>query len=594
MLFLKITGGQQLLTVEQILVPCKPSEFIGQYEKINEFNNIVSDFKKGNADNLLLILGDNGTGKSSLIYKLADSIVGRRDITHVFHLDAEPTTLANFLALWKNKIDDLSPKWRSTFGKKELGSDIPPLGKSVKLSEGVSLTEYYVQKFMNNLDKLNQKLVETKTYLYFFIDNYHLFKLVNLPEIYPIIASIINEFRKNNYNIFVTLAFHERFLFEFDYNKYLTEGSNILRTEPLSVADAEIYLRRKYPKFINKGITKVIEYSRRTYFDLNLGAAYIANDIGLNAFIERDLGKLFELNEEEQQVLDEIATYNENIIPVAQLQTYVSPKAIESLKEKGLLWIGETYCRFVQESIFDSVRFNERLYSPISVISVKLELLKREVSAGIAPRKPQIDEIQKLSSKIRSELGVLLVSAKLQDIVALCIKNGLKYKASEFAMINALLFEKLGDYEQAGEICENIARELEEKDYFLAGKLYLEAAEHFTASGSEQKAKRAYTRAADQFEKKALSLSPEKEEYAIRAYLKRTLDSYRKIGDKESFERIIKKALEIFPEDSVHRDFFENLVYEKKTPEFEIPEEVTPEEKPEKVSLEDLEKELEF
>ncbi|MHA1854110.1 MAG: hypothetical protein ACTSUF_11480 [Candidatus Heimdallarchaeaceae archaeon] len=584
------------LSLEQILVPCNPSDFIGQYERINEFSDIVANFRKGKTNNLLLILGDNGTGKSSLLYKLADSTAGRRDLTHVFNLEPEPEQLKNFLSIWKNKIDELSPKWRSTFGRKEFGADIPPLSSHIKLQEGETITDFYVKKFLHDLDKLNQKLIETKTFLYFFIDNYQLFKYANLPEMYPIIATIIKEFRERNYQIFIVLAFHERYLFEFDYNKFLTEANHIFRTAPLSVADAEIYLRRKYPKHINKGITKVIDYSRRTFFDLNLGTAYIINEIGLEAFIERDIGKLFGVTEEEQKVLDEIATYNENLIPISQLLTYVSPAAVESLKQKGLLWVGSTYCRFVQESLFDSVRFHERLYSPLSVISVKLDTLKSDVSAGIAPRKFHIDEIVSLSKKIHSDLGILLVSAKLQDIVAQCITNNLEHKASEFALINASLFELIGDYEQAGEICENVARELEEKDYYLAGKLYLQAAEYFTSAASEQKAKRAYTRAADQFEKKALSLSSEKEEYAIRAYLKWVLESYRHVGDKNSFERIREKAIKLFPEGSVHRDFFEQIKYEvqvRSTPAI-VAEEPAKEEKHEKLSIEDLEKELEF
>jgi predicted Ser/Thr protein kinase len=120
----------------QIFHPCQPDDFYGLRDTINDFVEQVNLRKKGEAERLsFIIVGDEGTGKSSLLKKLESSISGRKDITQIIELVPKEDELLDFFKIWKNYIDELSPEWRSLLekvGKKRLGDDLPRLTDEVK------------------------------------------------------------------------------------------------------------------------------------------------------------------------------------------------------------------------------------------------------------------------------------------------------------------------------------------------------------------------------------------------------------------------------------------------------------------------------
>lgn len=581
--------------------PCQPHDFYGLRETINNFTELVNQKKRGESDIIsFLIVGDEGTGKSSLLHKLETTATGRKDIAHRFELVPNERELLDFFKEWKNQIDELAPDWRSLLekvGKKRLGDDLPGLDEEVKKPANISYTDFYVNLFLENLDKINQKLVETSTFLYFFIDNLHLFKLMDLYEFYPIFASIIKELKERKYNIFVTSTFNERFLFDFDYEKYLTDNSQVLKVETLSISETEIYLRRKAPEYVNKGVLDLITTSQRSIFDLNLGVAFISSGLGIESFVERNLKDLFELTEEEETALLEMASYNENLFPIEQLSAYISIPTLKKLEEKGMLWLGEKNARFLQESLLTTMKFRIRLFGPLTTLMVQLDNIINNLDKDIAPSTGTIETITHLSAKIRDPLADFAIASKVKQIANICIEKKMFQRAYDFSLINVQQFESIKELEQAGGFCENMAREFEEKNYYFAAKLYVKSAEYYDAVNEELKAKRSYTRAADQFEKLSLSLPLEKSEYAIRGYIKSTLDCYNSIGDEVSFERIRKKAIELYNEESIHHNYFKSMKFEKVV-EVELPQvEPEPEPEPEKVEeieIESIEKELDF
>ena len=91
------------LSSNLFLQPCKPDDFYGFRETINNFVEKINGFKKKeNNIHSYIILGDEGTGKSSLLNKLPTMIQGRRDITHLFTLSPEESELVVFFKNMKN------------------------------------------------------------------------------------------------------------------------------------------------------------------------------------------------------------------------------------------------------------------------------------------------------------------------------------------------------------------------------------------------------------------------------------------------------------------------------------------------------------
>ncbi|MBY9001418.1 MAG: hypothetical protein KGD64_10910 [Candidatus Heimdallarchaeota archaeon] len=581
----------------EFLQPCKPDDFYGSREIINNFVEQIGKLKQ-NVVNIhsFLILGNEGTGKSSLLSKLSTSISGRRDLIHVANLAPEEEDLLNFFKMWKNKIDELSPDWRSLLekvGKKKLGDDLPRLKQTIKLPSGKTFTDYYVELFFDNLEKINAKLKETNTFLYFFFDNIQLFKILDIQEFYPIFSKIIKGVNERNYNFVIVTAFNENYLYDFDYEKNLTENTFIIRIAPLTASEAEIYLRRKAPMLINKGILELITNSHRSFFDLNLGIAFISSDLLIDDFVERNLRSYFDLTSDEESAFIEMASYNDNVFPIEQLTAYVSLNILKSLEDKGILWLGTQYAMLIQDSLLTAMKFRLTLFGPLPTLMVQLDSILHDLENHIAPADKLIEIVKDLTLKIRDRLADFAIAAKLNKITQICIEKEMYQKAYDFAIINAHQFELINELEQAGGVCETIARDFEEKNYYFAAKLYVKSATYYDVVEEELKAKRSYSRASDQFEKMALSLPVAKSEYAVRGYFKWSLDCNKRMGDKENFERIRNIAADLFETESIHHKYFKTMVFEQKEQVIEPTVEPIKEEVGE-ISLENLEKELEF
>ena len=601
----------------KLFLPCQPMDFYGLREKINEFTDFIAQRKKKEVKaNSVLIVGEEGTGKSSFLLKLSSSVTGRKDVAQNIEILPEEESLFNFFKEWKNNIDELSPEWRSVLekvSKKKLGDTLPSLDEQIKVPADRTYTSHYVELFFENLEKVNQKLIETETMLYFFIDNLQLFKFIDFKEFYPIYASILKRLSDSDFNIIVVSAFNEQFIFDFDYEKYLTDYSKVIKVEALSVSDTEIYLRRKASDKINQGVLDLVSNSQRTFFDLNLGLAFISAGLEIEDFVERDLTKLFELNEDEDAVLAEMSSYNENLFPIEQLTAYVSADALKSLAEKEIIWIGLKYVRLLQESLLNALKFRMRLFSPLTTLMVQLDAIIDNIQNDIAPSSRSIELVEKLALKIRDRLAYFAIAAKIQSVTTACMSKKMFQAAYDFALINAQQFEQINELEQAGGFCESIARNFEEREFYFAARLYVKSALYYDSVDEDLKANRSYARAADQFEKLAFSLSIEKNEYAVRGYIKWSLDCYRNMGDESNFERIRKKAIDLFEKVSIHHGYFDSMKYgreeetqiEPPKPEAEVevePEiepEVEPEAEPEaeeveEISIENIEKELDF
>ncbi len=583
----------------QFLYAATPEEFIGFIDIVNRFEKFKNAFKlKETPKRCLLVLGDAGTGKSSLLHKFNSSIIGRKEERFYFELLPEKQKMADFFKLWLNKADELAPEWRGFFEKlrkKKPGDDLPSLLDNPKLPDSISFADFYTSEFMKKLEKINEKLEETKTKLYFTIDNLETFKLLNLNQFYPIFAQIIHEISKKELNILVTSAFSEQYLPEFDYNSYLTNNSEILKIEALSSSEAEIFLRRKAPMLVNKGLLDIITNSTKTHFDLMLGIGFVDKGLTINDFVERNLSKLMDMTDKEEEVLEEIATYNENLFPLKSLIKNTSKEGVNELKEKDILWIGDSFARLQNNALLNSINLRSKLYIPLPTLIHSINKIIANLENKIAPSNTEIELLSDYIKKVKDPLCYFAVAKKLHHIISLCISNEMFYKAYKLTLLNAEKLESVNDYDQAGNTCEEIARDFEEKNYKFAAKLYVKSAKYYADVDEETKAERSYRRAADQFEKLASSLNVKKSGYAIRAYYKSCIDCYKAIGDSNQFEKIRQKTMKVFKEHPVHHEYFQSTKYQKEQIAIDSLPEIEPD-KVEKVSIEDLdlEKELDF
>ncbi len=588
-----------MVKLTEYIRPCDPKEFVGMNPVLDEFTELMKQFKnKKTEKRSIVIFGENGTGKSSLLLKMASIVTGgRKEKSHFFDLLPEEENLLYFFRELKNKIDEFTPEWRKMFekvSKKGAGDDLPSLNDYSKKPAEMSFTDYYVSKFFENFEKINAKLVENGTYIYLFIDNIELFKLMNIKEFYPIYSQIIKEFAEREYNIFLFTAFKKNDLVEFDYQSYLTKYSKYIEIGPLTSAEAEVFLRRKYPDMVKKGALDIVTNCLRTAFDLNLGVCFIKNDFTISDFVERNINLLLNMDEEEIKTVSELATYNTNLFSLEQIKKEVEESTISSLEEKGLLWIGSQYAKLTHDSLLGAIKFNDRLYQPLTTAVYITNQIIEKLGRKIVPTSQDLNKLKVWLCRIRDRLSIFALAARFREGIKTCISMQKFQTAYDLTLMTSERFESIRDYEQAGTICEEVAREFEEKQLYFAARLYVKAADCYTIIEQDMKAQRSYRRAYNQFEKLADSLDLEQTEYAIRGYFKWCLECTRKLGDLQEFERIKKKAKNKFKEGTTHYEYFYSTRFEKGE---ELPQiEVEPEVQTEKVSIEqlDLDKELDF
>ena len=582
-----------LETKNNYFKPVEPKKYIGQQEIIRSFNELVSKFKVGETEKRsVLIIGNNGTGKSSLLFKLSDYISGRRDIKTIYNIKPIKEQVEGFFRNWLNDIDKLTPSWGGIFEKIP---ELPLLKDDNRITDEKEYVKNFTDKFFEKMDKIDKKLKSEKIRLYFFIDNISIFRMMRYTIFYKIFSQIINEIAKKGFNLFVVTTIDELFLSEIDFEKKLTFNSEIYKLEPLTEAEAQIFIKEKSPELKLSDVLELLENSERTYFDLVLAIYFIEKKLSVTDYVEKNIVKLLDISEEEHEALQEMSTYSENLFPEERLLKFIQKETLDNLEKKGLIEYFGDHIRFTQNALLDVVKFNEKLYSTLTIIMIKLDKILHDLESNIIPTDIEFQELRKITSRIHDGLSYNVVGAKVNQIIKLLIKKKEFQKAYDFALLNINNFDQLHDFVRAATIAEKVGRDLEEKHYAFAGKLYYRAGVFYETMKEDSKAKRAFIRAADQFEKQFSSLDAKNSPYLLRAHIKSCLDCYRKAKDDTKFRRIKEKAIKIFTEESIHHRYISEINYKKieaiqTTPIIEEPKE----EEKKTIDIDDLEKELEF
>ncbi|MHA1874807.1 MAG: hypothetical protein ACTSVB_11900 [Candidatus Heimdallarchaeaceae archaeon] len=573
--------------------PVEPKKYIGQQEIIKSFNELINKFKVGETEKRsVLIIGNNGTGKSSLLLKLAEYISGRRDTKTIYDIKPIKEQVEGFFRNWLNDIDKLTPNWGGIFEKIP---ELPLLKDENRITDEKEYVQKFTNKFFEKMDKIDKKLKNEKIRLYFFIDNTSIFRMMRYSIFYKIFSQIVEEITKKGYNLFVVTTIDELFLSEIDIEKKLTFNSDIYKLKPLTEAEAQIFIKEKSPELKLSDVLELLENSERTYFDLILAIFFIEKKLSVTDYVEKNIVKLLDISEEEHEALQEMGTYSENLFPEERLLKFIQKETLDSLEKKGLIEHFEDYIRFTQNALLDVVKFNEKLYSTLTIIMIKLDKILHDLESDIIPTDIEFQELRKITSRIHDGLSYNVVGAKVNQIIKMLIKKKEFQKAYDFALLNINNFDQLHDFVRAATIAEKVGRDLEEKHYAFAGKLYYRAGTFYETMKEDSKAKRAFIRAADQFEKQFSSLDAKTSPYLLRAHIKSCLDCYRKAKDEARFRRIKEKAIKIFHEESIHHRYVSEINY-KKTEAIQATPiiEETKEEEKKPIDIDDLEKELEF
>ena len=157
---------------------------------------------------------------------------------------------------------------------------------------------------------------------------------------------------------------------------------------------------------------------------------------------------LFSLTDEEESALLEMSSYNENLFPTDQISAYIAIPTLKSLEEKGILWLGETYTRFLQESLLPTMKFRVRLFGPLTTLMVELDNILQDLENNIAPSTKSVEIINNLSLKIRDRLADFAIASKIQQIANICISKKMYQRAYDFTLINIQQFEVINEIEE--------------------------------------------------------------------------------------------------------------------------------------------------
>jgi len=401
--------------------PVEPKKYIGQQEIIKSFNELINKFKVGETEKRsVLIIGNNGTGKSSLLLKLAEYISGRRDTKTIYDIKPIKEQVEGFFRNWLNDIDKLTPNWGGIFEKIP---ELPLLKDENRITDEKEYVQKFTNKFFEKMDKIDKKLKNEKIRLYFFIDNTSIFRMMRYSIFYKIFSQIVEEITKKGYNLFVVTTIDELFLSEIDIEKKLTFNSDIYKLKPLTEAEAQIFIKEKSPELKLSDVLELLENSERTYFDLILAIFFIEKKLSVTDYVEKNIVKLLDISEEEHEALQEMGTYSENLFPEERLLKFIQKETLDSLEKKGLIEHFEDYIRFTQNALLDVVKFNEKLYSTLTIIMIKLDKILHDLESDIIPTDIEFQELRKITSRIHDGLSYNVVGAKVNQIIKMLIKK---------------------------------------------------------------------------------------------------------------------------------------------------------------------------
>jgi hypothetical protein len=366
--------------------------FIGRTDEINRFRDFLTKIKTGGEEKRGGILSsERGMGKTFTLMKFQELAQIERFKT--IYQKITPGTVESFFADLKSQIVALVPEKKKRFGKKA-DLDMLPLPKGTTTTSEV-LSEY-VDEFFRGLDDVQEKLESQKIWAMFLVDDTEFFAIRDYENAYHILIDILKELKEKKYNIGIIFSITDEFM-KYIPSHNLKSNLEMISLGKMSSKEAEIFLKRvetKYEITISKDVKgKLIRAGKGVPFVLALATSYLYEnrenssieenvwDKCKNAIVNEDIVNIFNLDDDELKILENIASRKENLDTLSELEAISDLKddintILNTLQEKRLLVIENTFVYLSSRFLFQTLKRTSERLNIFGRANILLDLFK--------------------------------------------------------------------------------------------------------------------------------------------------------------------------------------------------------------------------
>jgi hypothetical protein len=549
--------------------------FIGRTEEINRFRDFLAKIKtEGEEKRGGILSGARGMGKTFTLMKFQE--LAQIERFQVNYQKLTPGTVESFFADLKSQIVALVPEKKKRFGKKE-DLSILPLPKGTTTAPEV-ITEY-VDQFFRGLDDIQEKLMVQKTWTMFLLDDTEFFAIRDFENAYKILIDILKGFKEKKYNIVIIFSILDEFM-----NYLPSELENDLEISSLgkiSSKEAEIFLKRietKYSITISKDVKeKLIRAGRGIPFVLALATNYLyANKDGSaideetwnkykTAILEEDIVNIFDLNNEELKILENIASQKENLITLSELEAISDVKAelnnfLNKLHEKQLLVVEDDFVYFSSKFLFQTLKRTSERLNIFGRANILLDLFKESTSsAGKRPDtqlKKKLDELKNIALAQHDTAILTEIAEAYSSTGETLMGQEMFYEAFTLFSSAIEIFEQIEDLERAALLCDEMAKRFSKsKKPYYARKFLAEGARLYDRIGSEWKRNALSRNAAMLYEEAGDLYAAESFDAFTRLFYRRAYSLYKTANEGARAKKVCQKARESINNELYRKEF---------------------------------------
>jgi hypothetical protein len=548
--------------------------FTGRTEEINRFRDFLTKIKIGGEEKRGGILsGGKGIGKTFTLMKFQE--LAKIERFQVIFQKITPGTVESFFADLKSQIVALVPEKKKRFGKKEDLSMLP-------LPKGAATTPemliQYVDEFFRGLEDVQEKLVLQKTWSMFLIDDTEFFAIMDFENAYHIILDIIRKLREQ-YNIVMIFAISDEFMNYLPLDD-LESQFELYSLGKISSKEAEIFLKRIEKKFdveITSDVKeKIIRAGRGNPFLLSLATSYlyakkesstIDEDMWNRykaAIIEEDIVNIYNLEDDEFTILENIASQKENLITLSELEAISDQKGelkdiLDTLQEKQLLIVENTFVYFSSKFMFQTLKRTSDRLNIFGRATILLDLFKESTSAGKRPDaqlKKKLDELKNIALGQRDMAILTEIGEAYSAMGEKLMEQEMFYEAFMLFSSAIEIFEQIEDYERAALLCdENAKRFSKSKKPYYARKFLAEGARLYNKIGSDWKRNALSRSAAMLYEEAGDIYAAESFDAFTRLFYRRAYSLYQAANEGARAKKVCQKASEAISNEFYQKEF---------------------------------------
>ncbi len=551
------------ISFEEVISLVNPNDFVGRVDELNLFDETIKEIINDQpAPNWFHISGVAGSGKSSLMRKFMETAMTRGAIVFSLEVPINPDNMVSLFNGFKEKLDNLSPEWRS-FIQKKTGTSIGEVSLAQsKLFFKKEISEQnrneFLTLFFENLDKVNSKFKQERQKIGVFLDNLERISYYEQYSVFDLIRSIITESHKRGYNLFfVTTGLKST-----QHLIKCPEGiCKEITISAFDFKDAELMMRR-IGKLIKTQREQILSVSTRLPFDIKLRQYLLSHNLDFTKITSGMLQIAFGLSNIEVELLSQMSKSEVNHFKKSDLTAHSDIETIKRLQE-GLILIqdGEFYS-FISPAIWELIK---QVFLPIDPRTEILLLLSRVQSLSSEKQLPyeeDVNIIKRTMGNISDRNLIFSLATEFAKTSEIALENGLINTSLEFLDISTSGLEKIQNYERLGELSEQIAKKFAMKDHnYYAAEIYHKSGRYFKKAGIEWRSIANYREAGRRYRRHADQIDLKMFHYAARSIYQKSIKSFLEANEKKSAQQTRNQAIISFEELPVHKAYFEKQNY---------------------------------